>query len=59
MHKLCVQQLLATIYSAITVDSATHTWFLLCQDIKLEPTRWDVPFVLFLSILHPAKYESE
>jgi len=45
--------------SASAVDKATHACFLLCQDIKLDPSRWYVPLVLFLSILRPAKFESK
>ena len=59
IHRLCAQQLPAEMYSASAVDNATHACFLLCQDIKLDPNRWHVPLVLFLSILQPAKSESE
>jgi len=59
IHKLCTRQLPAIMYSASTMDNATHACFLLCQDIKLDPNKWHVPPVFFLSILHPAKLESE
>ena len=50
IHKLWAQQLPTAMYFTYTVDSATHACFLLCQDIKLDPRRWHVPLVLFLSI---------
>ena len=59
IHKIRAQQLLVAIYSASVVDKATQACFLLCHDIRLEPSRWHVPLVLFLSNLHPAKSESE
>ena len=48
-----------TMYSTSVVDKATQACFLLCQDIRLEPSRWQVLLVLFLSNLHLAKSESE
>ena len=59
IHKICAQQLPATIYFASTVDKATQACFLLCHEIRLDPSRWHVPLVLFLSNLHPAKSELE
>jgi len=53
------QQLLVAMYSASAVDNATQACFLLCQDIKLDLSKWHVPLVLFLSTLQPAKSESE
>ena len=58
-HRICAQQLPAAIYSASAVDRATHACFLLCQEIRLEPRRWQVPLVLFLSSLQPTKSQSE
>ena len=55
IHKLYVQQLPIVMYSASVVDRATQDCFLLCHEIKLDPSRWHVPLVLFLSILHPTK----
>ena len=46
-------------YSASVVDNATHACFLLCHETKLDPSKWHVPLVLFLSILQPAKSESK
>ena len=58
-HKIYAQQLLAAMYSALTIDKATHACFLLFQDTRLCPNKWQVPLVLFLSSLHLAKSESE
>ena len=58
-HRVWAQQLPATIYSASAVERATHACFLHCQDIKLDPSKWQVPLVLFISILQPAKSELE
>jgi len=46
-------------YSTSIVERATHGCFLLCQEIILDPRKWQVPLVLFLSILHAIKFESE
>jgi len=46
-------------YFAYAVDSTTQTCFLQFQDTKELPKRWHVPFVLFLSSLHPTKSESK
>jgi len=59
IHRICAQQLPAAIYSALVVDKATHACFLLCHDMRLDPSRWHVPLVLFLSSLQPAKSESK
>jgi len=59
IHKICAQQLPVAIYPASTVDNATHACFLLCHDIRLDPSKWHVPLVLFLSNLQLAKLESE
>jgi len=59
IQKLWAQQLPATMYSASAVDKATHACFLLCHDIKLDPSRWQVPLMLFLFSLQPAKSELE
>ena len=48
-----------TYYSTSAVERATHACFLHCHEIKLHPSKWQVPLVLFLSILQPAKSESE
>jgi len=53
------QQLPTAMYYASAVDNATQACFLLCQDIQLDPSKWHVPLVLFLSTLQPAKSESE
>ena len=58
-HRICAQQHPAAIYSALAVERATHACFLLCHEIRLEPRRWQVALVLFLSSLQPAKSESE
>jgi len=42
------------IYSTSAVESATQACFLLFHEIRLDPSRWQVPLVLFLSNLHPA-----
>ena len=47
IHKICAQQLQAAIYSASAVDKATHACFLLCHEMRLDPSKWHVPFVLF------------
>jgi len=46
-------------YYASVVERATHACFLQCQEIRLDQSMWQVPLVLFLSILQPAKSESE
>jgi len=56
---ICAQQLPAEIYSISAVDKATLFYFLLCHNNSAEPIKWQVPLVLFLSVLHPAKSESE
>ena len=58
-QSICAQQLLATMYSASAVERATQACFLLCQEMRLDPRRWQVPLVLFLSSSHPAKSKSE
>ena len=52
IHKIWAQQLPVTMYSASVVESATQACFLLCQKIRMKPSRWQVPLVLFLSSLH-------
>ena len=59
IHKIWAQQLPAIIYSASAVDNTTEFYFLLNHEIKLTPRNWQVPEVLFLSNLHPAKSVSE
>ena len=59
IHKIWAQQLPAVMYSASAVDSATEFCFLLNHEIRLTPKNWQVPLVLFLSNLHPAKSVSE
>jgi len=59
IQRLSAQQLPTAMYSTSAVDKAIHACFLQCHDIKLDPRRRHVPLVLFLSILHPAKFESE
>ncbi|PKU84544.1 hypothetical protein MA16_Dca020008 [Dendrobium catenatum] len=58
-HSTCATQLPTAIYSASAVESATEFCFLLDQETNDCPMNWQVPEVLFLSILHPAKSESE
>ena len=58
-HRVWAQQLPAAMYSASVVERTTQACFLQCQEIRLDPRMWNVPLVLFLSILQPAKYESE
>ena len=58
-QRICAQQLPATMYLASAVERATQAYFLLCHEMKLEPRRWQVPLLLFLSSLHLAKSESE
>jgi hypothetical protein len=48
------QQLLAKMYSASAVKSATLFCFFDDQDTSDLPNSWHVPDVLFLSTLHPA-----
>jgi len=52
------QQLPAVIYSASVVERATQACFLECHEIREQPKRWQVPLVLFLSVLQPPKSES-
>ena len=58
-HMVWAQQVHAAMYSASAVERATHYCFLHCHEIKLDPSKWQVPLVLFLSVLQPAKSESE
>ena len=41
------------------MDKATLFCFLLCHETRADPMKWQVPLVLFLSVLQPAKSESE
>jgi len=52
-HRICAQQLPPTMYSASVVERAMYAYFLLCQKIKLDRSKWQVTLVLFLSSLHP------
>ena len=58
-QSIYAQQLPTTMYLASTVERATQACFLLCQEMRLDPRRWQVPLVLFRSSLRPAKSESE
>ena len=58
IHRIWAQQLSA-IYSTSIVDNTIKFCFLLNQEIKLTSKNWQVPLVLFLSNLHPAKSASE
>ena len=58
-HMIWAQQLSVAMYSASAVERATHACFLHYHEIKLDPSKWQVPLVLFLSILQHAKSESE
>ena len=53
IHKIWAQQFPAAIYSTSVVDKATHACFFECHDTKEQPKKWQVPLVLFLSILQP------
>ena len=46
-------------YSASAVQKATEFCFFEAHDTKDLPKNWQVPDVLFLSILHPAQSASE
>jgi hypothetical protein len=46
-------------YSTSAVDRATKFCFFEAQDTRDLPRNWQVPNVLFLSILHPAQSASE
>ncbi len=59
IHRICEQQLAAATYSASVVDWAALDCLREDQQIKEVPKKWQVPEVLFLSILHPAKSASE
>jgi len=38
-QRLCAQQILATIYSGSAMDNATQACFLLCHEIRLDPSK--------------------
>ena len=46
-------------YSASAVERATEFYFFEAQDTGNLPRNWQVPDVLFLSILHPAQSASK
>jgi hypothetical protein len=46
-------------YSASTVEISTKFCFFEAHDTRDLPRNWQVPDVLFLSILHPAQSASE
>ena len=46
-------------HSTFTVEKATQGCLLLCQDIRLDLSKWQVLLVLFLSNLHPVKSGSK
>jgi hypothetical protein len=46
-------------YSASAVERATEFCFFEAHDTRDLPKNWQVPDVLFLSILHPAQSASE
>jgi len=58
-QEIWAQQLPTTMYSTSVIERATHVYFLLFHDIRLAPSKWHVPLVLFLSNFHLAKSESE
>ena len=58
IYSNCAQQLLALMYSASKVDSATLFWFFEDHDMSDLVSSWHVPLVLFLSTLQLAKFES-
>ena len=49
-QRICAQQLPTTMYSASAVERATQACFLLCQEMRLDPRRWQV----HLCLLGPA-----
>ena len=51
IQMVCVQQLLAVIYSASVVDSAIEFYFLLKHEKCEYYRKWQVSIVLFLSTL--------
>ena len=57
-HNICAQQLPTIMYSAPTIDKATHAFFLLFHEARSLPNKWQVPLVLFLSSLHPSNSKS-
>jgi len=46
---ICAHPCPVVMYLASVVESATHACFLLFYDIRFEPSRWQVSFVIFLS----------
>ena len=53
IHKICAQ-LPTSIYSASTIEREIESYFLLDQETSIWPRNWQVPLLLFLSILLPA-----
>jgi hypothetical protein len=53
IQRIYAQQLLATMYSASAVESATLFCFFDDQEISDLSNSWHVPDVLLLSALHP------
>jgi len=51
-QRICSQHLPAIVYSASEVDNATQASFLFCHGTRLDPRKWQVPLVLFLSNLY-------
>ena len=48
IQRICAQQLSSAMYSGSAIERATQACFLLCQDMRLEPRRWQVPLVCFI-----------
>ena len=59
IQRICAQHKLVAMYSASAVDKATKFCFLLCHETSECPRKWQVPLVLFLSTLQPAKLASK
>jgi hypothetical protein len=57
--KIYEQQLAATTYSASVVECATEDCFWEDQQIREDPSKWQVPEVLFRSIPQPTKSATE
>ena len=58
-HKICAQQLHTTMYSASSVNKATHAWFLLFHETRPLLNKWQILLVFFLSSVNLEKFESE
>src|SRR6185437_14821378 len=59
IYRIWAQHAPAAIYSASAVDKATEFCFLLDQETRERPSKWQPPEVLLRSTRLPAKSESE